>query len=341
MQTFQITNGPPSGPKNYVFVDEHNRHKRLKVMRACEGCRRRKIKCDAATTNTWPCAACKRLKLPCVPPAGGLDFDQNGIEDNDITQQSVKASSQPLSVAHDPYGDYQQGPPVQNIANYSHDELDASHQTFLHNSYQYMPQQLAESNQLGNAYLQQFTPLEGPDVNVMSQQPISSPRTPENQTAESLSEQLGELRIGENGVAPYLRQSKPSNNEPDVPLQDTELNLPPLSTAAGSQIRIPPALMPDDADANESFHTFFQNVHPYVPVLCRSQFYQQWRTDRNNLSPLLLEAIFACAGRISGEPVEESPWLAMANSPFPCLLNIKWFTNVCRARSIFSRYTTT
>ena len=37
-------------------------------MRACEGCRKRKIKCDAATTNSWPCAACVRLKLNCVPP---------------------------------------------------------------------------------------------------------------------------------------------------------------------------------------------------------------------------------------------------------------------------------
>ena len=37
-------------------------------MRACEGCRKRKIKCDAATTNSWPCAACVRLKLTCVPP---------------------------------------------------------------------------------------------------------------------------------------------------------------------------------------------------------------------------------------------------------------------------------
>ena len=76
---------------DYVFVDEHNRHKRLKgisslvslrnlhsadfhlVMRACEGCRRRKIKCDAATTNAWPCAACVRLKLHCVPPTVNYD----------------------------------------------------------------------------------------------------------------------------------------------------------------------------------------------------------------------------------------------------------------------------
>ncbi len=45
----------------------------LVVMRACEGCRRRKIKCDAATTNTWPCSACIRLKLHCVPPTVHYD----------------------------------------------------------------------------------------------------------------------------------------------------------------------------------------------------------------------------------------------------------------------------
>lgn len=44
-------------------------------MRACEGCRRRKIKCDAATTNSWPCAACVRLKLNCIPPTVAYDKD--------------------------------------------------------------------------------------------------------------------------------------------------------------------------------------------------------------------------------------------------------------------------
>jgi hypothetical protein len=46
-------------------------------MRACEGCRRRKIKCDAATTNSWPCAACTRLKLNCVPPTVSYEKDSN------------------------------------------------------------------------------------------------------------------------------------------------------------------------------------------------------------------------------------------------------------------------
>jgi hypothetical protein len=46
-------------------------------MRACEGCRRRKIKCDAATTNTWPCSACIRLKLQCIPPTVNYDGSQS------------------------------------------------------------------------------------------------------------------------------------------------------------------------------------------------------------------------------------------------------------------------
>lgn len=47
-------------------------------MRACEGCRRRKIKCDAATTNTWPCSACVRLKLHCIPPTVNYDNEFPG-----------------------------------------------------------------------------------------------------------------------------------------------------------------------------------------------------------------------------------------------------------------------
>lgn len=48
-------------------------------MRACNGCRKRKIKCDAATTNTWPCSACLRLKLVCVPPTIHQDGDQTDL----------------------------------------------------------------------------------------------------------------------------------------------------------------------------------------------------------------------------------------------------------------------
>ena len=48
-------------------------------MRACEGCRKRKIKCDAATTNSWPCASCVRLKQSCVPPSVNYNRSHIGM----------------------------------------------------------------------------------------------------------------------------------------------------------------------------------------------------------------------------------------------------------------------
>lgn len=56
-------------------------------MRACEGCRRRKIKCDAATTNTWPCSACVRLKLHCVPPM--VQYDRDFTPNQGVLEQSA------------------------------------------------------------------------------------------------------------------------------------------------------------------------------------------------------------------------------------------------------------
>ena len=79
-------------------------------MRACEGCRRRKIKCDAATTNTWPCSACIRLKLHCVPPTVNYDRDaasgnpgfdgEKGIEFDASDGSGEEDYSQHLSMQH-------------------------------------------------------------------------------------------------------------------------------------------------------------------------------------------------------------------------------------------------
>src|SRR6195952_1688676 len=62
-------------------------------MRACEGCRRRKIKCDAATTNTWPCSACIRLKLHCVPPTVNYDQEFTRNSQNFDTERGLEYES--------------------------------------------------------------------------------------------------------------------------------------------------------------------------------------------------------------------------------------------------------
>lgn len=259
MQPFQTSGIPPAGPKNYVFVDEHNRHKRLKVMRACEGCRRRKIKCDAATTNSWPCAACKRLKLTCVPPVGGVDGELGALDTSD-DQFAPPPSDTPLQQ----YPSHQ----FQYLHNYS-SQADESHnvsydapesQNLYPSQDFHYPSVQPDRNQLiaplQPVYGQQrYSSFDSTNGN-LGPPILGSPQSAESITAEDLAENLGELRIQDSGVAPYIRQQDRSQKEPPAPILDDDEDLPAFSTAAGSQIRIPPALMPSDEEASRAFQDF-------------------------------------------------------------------------------------
>jgi hypothetical protein len=90
--------------------------------------------------------------------------------------------------------------------------------------------------------------------------------------------------------------------------------LPPTLSGPDLKVRIPPELMPDDETVLHYFDMYFMNVHPYVPVLNKALFYQQWHTNRDSISPLILEAIFAIAGRLADEPAQGHQWLALASS---------------------------
>ncbi|KAJ5628351.1 hypothetical protein N7490_010579 [Penicillium lividum] len=316
--SFAPPTGPPrEGQKNYVFVDEHNRHKRLKVMRACNGCRKRKIKCDAATTNTWPCSACTRLKLVCVPPTIGQE-GEFGPEGHDVdptetgSASGQEASHHSFSVSPS-YRDGNQAPlgPLPSydaMGMYSQFVHAPPGQSGIYNGIRSPPMIIPpQPYQQPSIYSGTQSSSIGPTDRAVFVEPDSS-------TAENLSEVLGELKIDETGIAPYIRRQRTDRIEPDAPVQDdAEERLPPLSTGAGATIRIPPELMPAEEDVMEYFKIYFDEIHPYVPVIPRAHLYYQWQNDRRSISPLLLEALFACAGRLSEEPAEGAQWLALAN----------------------------
>lgn len=117
--------------------------------------------------------------------------------------------------------------------------------------------------------------------------------------------------------APYLRNKASFRHEEEPAVEDADdfkSVLPPMIQVPGLKIRIPPALMPDDEMVMHFFELFFTHVHPYVPVLSKTMFYQQWRTNRESISPLILEAVFAIAGRLADEPGQGQQWLALASS---------------------------
>lgn len=74
------------------------------MIRACRECRRKRIKCDAATTNTWPCSACIRLKLSCARPNGHDGATESQVYEPPQTQSNSTPLVQESS---------QQAPPLQ------------------------------------------------------------------------------------------------------------------------------------------------------------------------------------------------------------------------------------
>lgn len=150
-----------------------------------------------------------------------------------------------------------------------------------------------------------------------------SESSPESYTTQDhyqnsdLADLLGSLKMDEKGTAPYLDKGLAVRNvddeEPVVEDSDEFKVALPMSSMPGSKIRIPPELMPDEETILHYFDLYFANVHPYVPVLNKAQFYQQWHTNRDSISPLVLEAIFAVAGRLADEPAMGQQWIALAS----------------------------
>ncbi|KUI54730.1 Cutinase transcription factor 1 alpha [Cytospora mali] len=323
---------PRETQKNYVFVDEHNRHKRLKVMRACEGCRRRKIKCDAATTNTWPCSACIRLKLHCVRPNGydgaaepqvfeptRPEYETAGV--HDFRQHLPMHQPHMLAGAPSHASMYAPKPGMYSEPSGLYQPLqypDHSSANGLH--YTTVPPVGVVDQTYAQASQQAQQPSVFPTPPMQQASRPDSPPEVYNQDQygqQDLSDLLGTLKLNDAGTAPYLnhrlRLKSQVDEEPLLPEDDEyKTSLPPLVAGPGLKVRIPPELMPDDETALEYFDVFFANIHPYVPVLDRTAFYRQWQNDRESMSPLVLEAIFALAGRIADEPGEGQQWLALA-----------------------------
>jgi hypothetical protein len=171
-------------------------------MRACNGCRKRKIKCDAATTNTWPCSACTRLKLVCVPPTVGQDGDFLPDGQSEPTLETGGPSSAPEGSHTFPvapiFKDNSQ-PTVNTISSYDQMSMYSQFvppqaQPAIYNDLQ--SPQMAMSHQT----YQQPQMFPGPQTPSMGSSDRNVYVDNDQSTAENLSDVLGELKIDESGI---------------------------------------------------------------------------------------------------------------------------------------------
>jgi Fungal Zn(2)-Cys(6) binuclear cluster domain len=168
-------------------------------MRACEGCRKRKIKCDAVTTNSWPCSACIRLKLPCVKP-NGFDgaMDGNTYDGSMGADQYNQTQTQP-GIAH---SDARSGPHMYGA--YS-DHSASGYQgiTYDHSQVQAQGLQYTSMHPHHSALEQQYVAqnvFPTPPLQHHATEPSPEAYSPDSFAQHDLSELLGNLKVDEKGT---------------------------------------------------------------------------------------------------------------------------------------------
>lgn len=189
----------------------------LAVMRACEGCRKRKIKCDAATTNQWPCASCVRLKQNCIPPTFNYDRVNGGGSHASGLERVLDFDNSDGS-GEDEYNNFASGPQVFDVHNpqehmhMSQVPYSAGLQQFSTPPYSDKAFSQHEFGYEDLSSITQHVPNPSYRGHTSFDPPHSAPLHPANSTiwnndqysSTELSDVLGELKIHENGVGMYL-----------------------------------------------------------------------------------------------------------------------------------------
>jgi hypothetical protein len=184
------------------------------VMRACEGCRRRKIKCDAATTNAWPCAACIRLKLNCVPPTVSYDKDFNESSQTYEMESKSLDYAQPVAPSQHDYQrhssmshimPHQMTPslptPVSGMYQTS-PYSDQQSQDSMHYSAMSQPQSVQQSM----SYQPQAYSQTSSAAPAMVMTPPESEPHWRSESVSSLSDVLGELKIDHTAIGKHVSE---------------------------------------------------------------------------------------------------------------------------------------
>ncbi|KAG1151176.1 hypothetical protein G6F37_004737 [Rhizopus arrhizus] len=279
-------------------------HKRQRVSKACEQCRKKKVKCDGASLL---CTNCASLGIQCTykestrkrgPPKGYIEAIEGRlhrletllgsiIQEDDPRSQAILAEfNSPLETA---YGELVRPRPMrkETLSGYDGDTIN---QEYGGNSSMAYPKvnHTTDSDDLSNM--------------------------------DSIDES-GQLRYyGKTSGFYMLRTSKK--------FEDRLLHFNLKKDQSLPSLDVDPLEMPPKDLSDHLLDLYFKNFYVLLPIVHKKSFMQS--LDQNQVPPLLLNAMYAVASRVSPDPrvLTDTSKLETAGDVFferaRILLNLEW-----------------
>ncbi|CAG8503132.1 9587_t:CDS:2 [Paraglomus occultum] len=281
--------------------------KRRRVARACDTCRRKKVRCDGVQPGSDPpsCTNCKAYGYECSfidapkkrgPPKGYIEALETRlkrmesilgglVQSGELPEGSV--SSGTLEWINVSEHNFASGAPVRREGT--------------------SPQQFLGSSRTSNASENGFYKSNNSSDSEENSSPVS--RDDEG-TGYDLNDSMGQLAIDENGETRYLGNSsgifvlKITKNIADGQLLNVsrgDLHVPdPDEIKSKRPIEI---ALPSRELCDELVDVYFQAIHPCIPFVDKTYFMEKYKDLENNPQILvLLFAIMSVAARHIDRP---------------------------------------
>jgi len=308
----------------------NNQQKRSKITKACDNCRRRRVKCDGVPDG---CGGCKAAKTQCVyttsntkrgPPKGYVEVieDRLGKIENMLVgivkrKKNIKASSSSTDkataapdtsatpAAHSDIEDGQDEEDDDHASTYSSDLVKVKQQPCspaLSPARSCTPSaRNIRSGSVAMSPLGRHSPLMSRNRSLTSLFPFSQDNLPHESGSVSHTDinaltdmfgKLGTTSVRTTVPFPWLTPEQ-SRQYGRNHLQFSPESLePPLPTLSRS---FAPSISPDQT--LQLLNSYFDRFNVFLPIIHRPTFMSQWE-QQTPISPLLLNALLAVAAKV-------------------------------------------
>ncbi|RIA83396.1 fungal-specific transcription factor domain-containing protein [Glomus cerebriforme] len=306
--------------------EESNGVKRRRVARACDTCRRKKVRCDGVQPGSDPpsCTNCKAYGYECAfidapkkrgPPKGYIEALETRlqrmesilgglVQSGDLPEGTISSNLEWINVNESNFRSAQES----NNSTSSRLRKSPSINSTSTNKNNSRNGRTSSSKNLMTSSSSGHKHYKNNGQSSDSEECLSSDSNEYSGSRYDLNDSMGQLAMDESGHTKYLGNSsgvfllkitKKVANGQIISMPTSDWHIPPIKRIGSSEVlELPPKELCD-----QLLEAYWKEVHPYMPFIDKQDLMEKYNNlEANYSSIILLYAIFSITARFVNDP---------------------------------------